>query len=396
MTIPLFRNSMRVEQMKSFGGLCWLKGLIIIPVVVCLFVLMSAHPVFAQDKRTYQSDRNVMSPSTSLLDGNRQFGGGGIGGARSSMLGGGKYGRQGNSGLPRGFDRSGIGGRCGSGDFRGAFRNSPAVNKPILAQMYDDSFTGSYRNWYQPEAALDNQVPIAVRRDLNSDTQKAENSTKTLPLEQLVKNYILSHQQNYLQLGWKQFQDGEYRVACDTFMLADSVSYDTLKNRSLVKLAILQAAVASRQYMLASGSLKWLITPDSGTKQLPNPDFLSQIKNARTNYGIESDFDKHVLFLNLYARNNVESAELTALRSVVLWSRGDRSDALHYAGQLSQMVRSELDPQRTVWMQLYTLMTQAERMDGSSERTEEGRESGSSSKLPTSVPLDLPFDLPGG
>ncbi|MHC4671647.1 MAG: hypothetical protein ACYTF1_07525 [Planctomycetota bacterium] len=373
-----------------------MKRLIVITSGICLFVLLSTNPVFSQDMRTNTGGRSFTSPNAALPGGHRYMGSslryGGIGDTRSSMLGGRGYGRQGILEQRSGFAGGRFGRQRTTGTFQRLSKYKPKDGKPILAQMYDDSFTGSYRNWYQPEAAITAQAPIAIKRNLSGNAQGAENPKNTLPLEQLVNNYIMSHRQNYLQLGWEKFKEGKYRAACDVFLLADSVSYDNPRARSQVKLAVLQAAVASRQYMLASSSLKWLITPHFKTKQLPNPEFLSRINNVRTNYGIESDFDEHVLSLNLYARNNVKSAELTALRSVVLWSRGDVSDALHYASRLNQMKKS--GPQYMILKQLYPLMIEADRVNRSSLRTD-AQKADTSSKSPGSVPLNLPFEMPG-
>jgi len=268
-------------------------------------------------------------------------------------------------------------------------------NSTVLSNMYEDTFTGSYRNWYQPEVA------IRANRHNLSNSAHSDNGgitgddKKTMPLEQLVKNYILGHRQGYLNQGWGHFKRGDYRRACDAFKLADAVSYDSLQARSLVKVALMQSAIASRQYMLATNSLTWLIKPDPHTKELRNPHFLKEVAKVRSRYGDEDDFDNHVSELITMARGHSNSPEITALRAVVLWSIGDRTrrtEALVCALDVSRLVRTVDDPRYEIWAQLHTLMDEAhkaERLTGFGEKPTS--QPSAFLVLPSPGPLDLTF-----
>ncbi|HRR85649.1 MAG TPA: hypothetical protein P5316_11635, partial [Phycisphaerae bacterium] len=123
-----------------------------------------------------------------------------------------------------------------------------------------------------------------------------------------------------------------------------------LKQRAQSKVAFIYAAVAAGRYSEAAGELTWLLTPvdsnvptrkaDAATGQLPDPLFLTTVKNIREKYGDKRAFDAHLAELGGYVAAAQRQAavaggqgatrelvELLALRAFMLWSDGENRES---------------------------------------------------------------------
>jgi len=258
-----------------------------------------------------------------------------------------------------------------------------------LSDVSTSTFVGSYENWIQPEVVV--RAPAVKLRRAQEQRETQSNSSRAkLPLDQLVTNYITSHRQNYLSRGWQYFKNGEYRRACDMFVLAESVSHDDLQERGMVKMAILQAAFASRQYMLAINSLRWLLTTDFYANRVPNYYFLNQIGDIRSRYGNMEDYNAHMDILKRLVQNNLKSAELTSLRSVILWSAGNKTDAIFYASKVAK--EAENENEAPVWSRIYPMLIEASRSAPAESTQKSKTDSSVSSSLKST---GLPFETVG-
>ena len=77
-------------------------------------------------------------------------------------------------------------------------------------------------------------------------------------MDALVAKYVQGRRRDYLELGRQHFRNGEYRKACDFFKLAQSVSLEEDKALIDVKVALLQAAVASPSTArMANSHTRW-------------------------------------------------------------------------------------------------------------------------------------------
>jgi len=215
---------------------------------------------------------------------------------------------------------------------------------------------------------------VAVRREVQltttapAFTETPEIAPPQVTVAELVANYVQNRRQAYLNAGWERFREGQYREALDQFTLADGVTTDDMAARMEVRTAILAAAVAAHQPLRAVTSLAWLLSDDPRTGQFRGEGFLEQLANLSQRYGTPEDFTEHVRYVETLA-NTTQTTESQALRAVMLWSRGDRTNAMFYAREL---LKSE---KQQPWTRLIGLM----------EAT--GRREAVSSAEPRSLPV---------
>ena len=308
-------------------------------------------------------------------------------------------------------------GRSG-GDFVRPYPRQPGslARSSVLSRMHEQGLWGGplglgplpmrrlsqagYEEWVQPEIAVKAGAPPTLAlTGLAGEPAPAE--TK-LPLEELVKNYINGRRQAYLGRGRRLFKERRYREAHNAFTLADAVSLDDSKARSLVKLMMVYSGVASQQYSQAIVALKWLLnwlaTPDPQTGQLPDPDSLNQI-DVRSLYGVEQGqalggmeevhpYDVHVRNVEGLVIQNPTIVESKALHAFVLWQDkgniGTRGNALFHAQRIASSPGA-----REPWTNLHQVMQNA---DAASRRFKTAP--GVESSLSESVSALLPFKLP--
>lgn len=188
------------------------------------------------------------------------------------------------------------------------------------------------------------------------------------PTGALSQAGLAARREAYLDAGWALFKEGKYREAAENFDLAKGIVTgdlgdrpQLLKQRAQGKVAFIYAAVAAGRYSEAANELTWLLTPvdsnararkaDAATGQLPDPLFLTTVKNIREKYGDKRVFDAHLAQLGSYVAAaqrqaavaggrgaTQELVELLALRAFMLWSdsenRESRLNARFTANQL--------------------------------------------------------------
>ncbi|MGQ9650187.1 MAG: hypothetical protein ACUVXJ_08760 [Phycisphaerae bacterium] len=168
---------------------------------------------------------------------------------------------------------------------------------------------------------------------------------------------LAAKREAYLEAGWALFKEGRYREAAENFDLAKGIVTgdlgdrpQLLKQRAQGKVAFIYAAVAAGRYSEAATELTWLLTPvdnnvqtrkaDAATGQLPDPLFLTTVKNIREKYGDKRVFDAHLAELGAYVAAaqrqaavaggrgaTQELVELLALRAFMLWSDGENRES---------------------------------------------------------------------
>jgi hypothetical protein len=204
--------------------------------------------------------------------------------------------------------------------------------------------------------------PVAVRRDvqLTTTAPASEDAPQIAPpqvtVADLVSNYVQSRRQAYLDAGWERFKAGQYREALDQFSLADGVTTDDAAARAEVRAAMIAAAVAAQQPLRAVTSLGWLLTDDPRTGQFRGENFLEHLSKLSERYGKPEDFTEHVRFVEHLA-NVSGTTESQALRAVMLWSRGDRTNAMFYAREILKGEKQQ------PWTRLIGLMEATERRE---------------------------------
>lgn len=177
------------------------------------------------------------------------------------------------------------------------------------------------------------------------------------PTGTLSQSSLAARREAYLSAGWALFKQEKYREAAENFALANVIVTGDLKDRPQVlkqraesKVAFIYAAVAASRYSEAANELTWLLTPvdnkmqarkaDAATGQLPDPLFLTTVKNIRDKYADKRFFDAHLAALGSYvaaAQRQVAAAgsqsagqelvELLALKAFVQWSDTDNRES---------------------------------------------------------------------
>lgn len=210
--------------------------------------------------------------------------------------------------------------------------------------------------------------PGAPDRTRITDTRPAEFEISR-PTGTLSQSSLAARREAYLNAGWALFKQEKYREAAENFSLANIIVTGDLKDRPQIlkqraesKVAFIYAAVAAGRYSEAANELTWLLTPvdsrmqarkaDAATGQLPDPLFLTTVKNIRDKYADKRFFDAHLAALGSYvaaAQRQVAAAgsqsagqqefvELLALKAFVQWSdtgnRESRINARFTANQL--------------------------------------------------------------
>lgn len=153
-------------------------------------------------------------------------------------------------------------------------------------------------------------------------------------LDELARDYVKARRDDYLHRGWQHFAQGDYRAACDVFSIAQAATAGDRRNQVEVYVAVLCAAVAANQQERAMNALRWLLTVDARTGDLPDPQFLTHFQGLSSRYTDQNVFRAHMQIVEAYALRDVSRQERQALRSVMLWARGDRANALFYARSL--------------------------------------------------------------
>jgi len=200
-----------------------------------------------------------------------------------------------------------------------------------------------------------------------TDTRPAEFEIRR-PTEILGQSGMAARREAYLDAGWALFRQEKYREAAENFGLARMIVTGDLKDRPQLlkqqaesKVAFIYAAVAAGRYSEAANELTWLLTPvdntmqlrqaDAATGHLPDPLFLTNVKNIREKYADGRAFSGHLAALERYVQSgqrqaaaaasqsiNQELVELYALKAFMQWSdvdnRESRINARFTANQL--------------------------------------------------------------
>lgn len=234
---------------------------------------------------------------------------------------------------------------------------------------------GVHQTWVQPEVVVEDR---SLRSLLAGTGRPQARGEGVVTVDDLIENYIHRRRDGYVSLAWEHFQAAtseateeqaasRYRKAFDLFLLADAVARSApaggrstgARQRAEVKLGIVFAGVASRQNAMAINSLRWLLTRDPKTGQLPDPDFL--IRNM-----LEGQPLTDVAKLSTSATAEVEqfsismpaSIEAQALYAFVLWQGaadgGMRNQALARARRIDSSPGVS-EP----WSNLYQTMVEA-------------------------------------
>ncbi|MBN1858257.1 hypothetical protein JW848_03520, partial [Candidatus Bipolaricaulota bacterium] len=144
---------------------------------------------------------------------------------------------------------------------------------------------------------------------------------------------LAARREAYLIAGWALFKQEKYREAAESFSLAKMIVTGDLKDRSQLlkqqaesKVAFIYAGVAAGRYSEAAKELTWLLTPvdsatqlrraDAASGQLPDPLFLTTVKNIREKYADRRFFDAHYAALDKYVQSSQRQAAVAAGRSV--------------------------------------------------------------------------------
>jgi hypothetical protein len=223
-----------------------------------------------------------------------------------------------------------------------------------------------------------------------------------------IEGSLAARRAAQLNAGWALFKQQKYREAAETFSHADAiVSSDrtdlsqVFRERAETKVAFVYAAVAAGHYAEAANALTWLLVPVSHgrqtagaggmARQLPDPHFMTLVKDIRDRYADRRLFDAHLKELESHVQaaqrqvragggdpaTTVELVRLTALGAFISWSDTEniqsRASAKYTAGQLPPP-----------WRELTQAMATAE-ADAAAER--DGQDSSGSSSGSTSIRL---------
>ncbi len=221
------------------------------------------------------------------------------------------------------------------------------------------------RSRYSGISALSGSSEVEVGTSVGAGTPDRPRVTDSRPAEfeisrptgALSQAGLAARRAAYLDAGWALFKEGKYREAAENFDLAKGIVTgdlgdrpQLLKQRAQSKVAFIYAAVAAGRYSEAAGELTWLLTPvdsnvptrkaDAATGQLPDPLFLTTVKNIREKYGDKRAFDAHLAELGGYVAAAQRQAavaggqgatrelvELLALRAFMLWSDGENRES---------------------------------------------------------------------
>jgi hypothetical protein len=215
--------------------------------------------------------------------------------------------------------------------------------------------------------------------------------------------------------GWEFFKQEKYREAAETFGLADAiVSSDytdrarVLRDRAETKVAFIYAAVAAGRYAEAANALTWLLMPGSrggqrpgaaeALGQLPDPHFMTIVKDIRARYADRRLFDVHLKTLELHVQATqrqvqaagsgqamtAELVRLMALGAFIRWSDTEDSQSKINA----QFTASQLPPP---WRELSQAMATAQ-ADAAAQK--DGQDASGSS--PSSTSIRLPWETTEG
>lgn len=254
-------------------------------------------------------------------------------------------------------------GRAGVGYGSGFAPSSPQPTGTSLfgRRYYSGSGLGSLGSWgggsAYPPLTRDNPGLLMRRPDLPmlpsprlaavaihenaASSQPAEAiplQRDPVPIESLVKEYIDGRRAGFMEQGWQKFREGQYRAAGDLFALAASVCTDDPAPRAEVEVARIFPAIATKQYSVAAGALRWLLTPNRRTGELPDPQFLTTLDQIESRYGQKTDFQLHFRELEAIAIANPDVVEYQALRSIFLLARRDEVAASFYARSIAATV----------------------------------------------------------
>ncbi len=216
-----------------------------------------------------------------------------------------------------------------------------------------------FTDWVQPEIVI--RAPKQKKFSSFFGSKQSHIADKKVSLEDLVKMHIAGWRRTYLLRGWDQFKAGEYRRACDTFVTADTISLDNHQERALVKLGMFYSGIASRQFSLATNSLKWLLAPSTQTGQLPDPDFLRRVGDLSSMYGIKTDLLVHARYIEEMTLANTKSPEAASIWAVMLLSQGNKNRALFQSKKVNELLASLTEsqakrPDVLAWSRLSTAM----------------------------------------
>jgi hypothetical protein len=185
----------------------------------------------------------------------------------------------------------------------------------------------------------------AVRTDATSQPAEFIDAGRpAAPLTEIARDYVATRRHTYLTQAWEKFAQGRYRHAVELFALAESVCLDDTAARVELEVGMMMSNVASGQYAAASNCLRWLLTPDRRTGDLPDADFLDRVSQIGSRYGAprQVDFREHATRVVNIAVASPDAAYLQALRAVMLWARGGQAEALHVARNLPPPRQREL------------------------------------------------------
>jgi hypothetical protein len=173
-------------------------------------------------------------------------------------------------------------------------------------------------------------------------------------MDDLARNDITTRRKAFIDQAWLKFTAREYRAAGDVFGLADSLALDDASARVDIQLGKMLAALASHQYALAGNALKYLLTTNRRTSELPDPLFLDRLPALIAHYGNPTDFREHLSSIEVLAIANPRVIELQALRATMLWANKDPVGALFYA-------KSIVSDKDVPWTVLASVMDRAGR-----------------------------------
>lgn len=206
-----------------------------------------------------------------------------------------------------------------------------------------DRDTTRLGSWGAPElltrrAQTDSQIDLPP---VGEDSSAVESMpAPRLTMEQVIKNRLDSRGEMYEARAREAFKAGRYQEAVSLLSLADTTALGDAKRRIPLKLTLVYAHMAARQFSESLNALSWVLGEVGEDGIGDAAAVFNQFRDVGGMlYADSGDYAAHAEMADRFAASQLREPTFRALRAMAAWGRGDVNRAIPVARELAEEMR---------------------------------------------------------
>jgi len=209
-----------------------------------------------------------------------------------------------------------------------------------------DRDTTRLGSWGAPEllarrAQAESQLDLPPVGEASSAVESTP--APRLTMEQVIKNRLDSRGEMYEARAREAFKAGRYQEAVSLLSLADTTALGDPKRRIPLKLALVYAHMAAREFSESLNALFWVLGEVGEDGIGDAAAVFNRFRDVRgTLYADPGDYAAHAELADRFAVSQLRDPTFRALRAMAAWGRGDVNRAIPVARELAEEVRSPI------------------------------------------------------